>query len=219
MNRKTKKKFIRTISTKCSWLLILLLGRVGRYKVLNKHYLFSAEQNNKPYIVITWHGRMLLPIYVLKNRALIAMVSEHGDGEIIAKTIERLGYKTIRGSSTRGGSKAFRNMMRALRKGHPCTILPDGPQGPRQYMKLGAIRLAQRTNALLLPLTFSAKKPITINSWDRFTLWWPFSKLYAVFGEPVQIPKNTTRSELEQYREHIEKRMNKLVEEADALFQ
>ncbi len=219
MNKKKKKKLVRTISAKCAWLLILLLGRLGRYKVLNAHYFISAKQSEHPYIIITWHGRMLLPIYLMKNRKIIAMVSEHGDGEIIARTVEHLGYKTIRGSSTRGGTKAFRSMLRALRKGYPCTILPDGPQGPRQHMKLGAIFLAQRTNALLLPFTFSAKKPITINSWDRFTLWWPFSKLYAAFGEPIKIPDNISRDELERYRFDIENRMNQLVEETDALFQ
>ena len=205
--------------TKLAWLFILLWGKMGRIDLRNRRYLTWLKRNNKRYIYVAWHGRMLLPIYVHRNKKIVAMVSEHSDGEMIAKTIERIGYETVRGSSTRGGSKAFRQLLRALKTNGVGTILPDGPNGPRYKFKMGAVLLAQLSGAYLLPVTYSAQKPITLKSWDRFTLWWPLSKLYVIYGEPMKIPRKSSSEELERYRQAIEDRMNLLQKEADAIFQ
>lgn len=213
-----KKKVVSYIAVKFAWLFILFLGKVGRISIINSKYLQHVRSSGKPFIIVTWHGRMLVPIYIHRNMGLVAMVSEHGDGEMIAQTILRLGYKTVRGSSTRGGSRAVRQMLKLLKSGHNCAILPDGPNGPSQEFKMGAILISQRSGAWLLPCTFSASKPIQLHSWDRFTLWRPFSKLKAVYGEPMSVPRKINSHELEQYRLKMEKRMNALVEEADATF-
>lgn len=146
------------------------------------------------------------------------MVSEHEDGEMIARTIQRLGYNTVRGSSTHGGSKAFRQMLKLLRNGQNCAILPDGPNGPKQEFKLGAVLLAQRAHAQILPLTFSTQKPITFKSWDGFTIWKPFAKCCGVFGKPFFIPRDIKPDKLEPIRIKVENSMNALVKEADAIF-
>ncbi|NIA29329.1 MAG: DUF374 domain-containing protein [Actinobacteria bacterium] len=216
--KKTKKEIISYLAAKLAWLLILFLGKTGRINIVNKIYFFRVRSSGKPFIIVTWHGRMLVPIYIHRNMGFIAMVSEHGDGEMIAQTILRLGYKTVRGSTTRGGSRVVRKMLKVLKNGNNCAILPDGPNGPRHEFKMGAILIAQRSQAWLLPCTFSASKPIQLHSWDRFTLWRPFSKLQAVYGEPMAIPRKINPHELEQYRVKMENRMNALVEEADATF-
>lgn len=218
MNREKRKKIELFVAIKFAWLFILLLCKVARIRYRNLHYYRMAESSGRPYIICTWHGRMLIPVYMLRNKGVVAMVSEHEDGEMIAQTILRLGYRTVRGSSTRGGSKAFRQMLRLLRQGHNCAILPDGPNGPRQQFKMGAILLAQRAGANLLPLTFSAQKPITLRSWDRFTIWKPFSRCIAAFGRPISIPKDLPPDELEAMRTRVENEMNNLVAETDALF-
>ena len=169
-------------------------------------------------IYLLWHGKMLLPTFIHRHQNISAMVSEHGDGEIIAQAILRLGYRTVRGSSTRGGSKAFRQMLKQLKNGERCVILPDGPNGPRHKIKMGAILLAQRSGANLLPITFAAEKPIVINSWDRFTLWRPFSKCCVLYGEPFKISRHLSTDELEEQRVCAEKRMMALEKEADAVF-
>jgi lysophospholipid acyltransferase (LPLAT)-like uncharacterized protein len=218
MDKEKKKKLVSFIAMKFAWLFILLLCKWARVGYRNLHFYYQAKNNPKPFIICTWHGRMLIPIYMMRNRKIIAMVSEHEDGEMIAQTILRLGYETVRGSSTRGGSKAFREMLRGIRKGANCAILPDGPNGPKQEFKLGAVLLAQRANAQILPLTFSAQKPITLKTWDAFTIWKPFSKCYGVFGEPIEIPRDIPSDELESWRLKIETQMNDLVIEADEIF-
>ena len=218
MNKKRKKERIRYLASKLAWLLILAFGKMSRLKVIHESWRKEALNSGRPLLYIAWHGKMLAPIYVLRNQKIIAMVSEHGDGEIIAQTILKLGYKTIRGSSTRGGSKAFRVMYRELKGGRHCTILPYGPTGPSRVMKMGAVQLAQRTRGFLLPITFAAEKPIIMNSWDGFTLWRPFSKVVVVYGKPIHIPKKMSREQLEAYRIKVENVMNDQQRETDDFF-
>jgi lysophospholipid acyltransferase (LPLAT)-like uncharacterized protein len=218
MDKQKRKKITVFLATKLAWLLVLLFCKWGRIQYKNLYYYYRALNSPHPFIICTWHGRMLIPIFMMRNRGVVAMVSEHEDGEMIAQTIKRLGYTTVRGSSTRGGSRAFRQMLKLLRTGHNCAILPDGPNGPKQEFKMGAVLLAQRAHAQILPLTFSAQNPITFKTWDAFTIWKPFSKCYGVFGEPVFIPQGLKADKLGPIRQQIENSMNNLVKEADAIF-
>ncbi len=215
MNR---KELLILIACKFTWLLILFFGKSGRVAVRNKRHWNALCRQRKNFIILSWHGKMLLPIFAHRNLGICAMVSEHDDGEMIAQTIHRLGYTTVRGSSTRGGSKAFRQMLTRLKKGVIGAILPDGPNGPRFEVKMGAILLAQRSDAWLLPVTFSTNKPIVLKSWDRFTFWRPFAKLCMAYGEPIRIPRNLGMQELEIHRKRVEDEMNALQREADAVF-
>jgi len=213
-----KKDLISLIAIKFAWLLIQVLGKTGFINVLNRKYLKHAYNNGQPVMFVVWHGTMLLPIYAHRHEQIVAMVSEHDDGEIIAQTIHRLGYQTVRGSSTRGGTKAYREMLKKLNEGNNCTILPDGPTGPRHVFKKGALLLAQRGGALILPLTFSAKNPISLKTWDRFTLWRPFTRICLAYGKPMKLPRKTDPKTLERYRLKIENRMITLQKEADDFF-
>ena len=143
------------------------------------------------------------------------MVSQAVDGEIIARTIEMLGYQTVRGSSSKGGQKALRDMVKIMRKGFTGAMMPDGPKGPRGEFKIGTLILAQLADAYLLPMTHSASKSWDFNSWDKFKLAKPFSKVVVAYGEPVKIPRDLTESELEKYKTEMGKRMNALVDFAE----
>jgi lysophospholipid acyltransferase (LPLAT)-like uncharacterized protein len=217
MKKKRFKNILQILAVKLAWLFVLFWCRIARVRVKNRVHFRQASRNDAPILFLVWHGRMLIPLFAHRNQNIVAMVSEHGDGEIIAQTAQRLGFRTVRGSSTRGGQKAFRDMLKHLKRGEHCTVLPDGPQGPRFVVKMGAIMLAQRSGALILPLTFSAAKPIIFNSWDRFMLWRPFSKVLLMYGAPIQIPRNITPDELEESRLFVERAMQRLQEAADAL--
>ncbi|MDZ7315354.1 MAG: lysophospholipid acyltransferase family protein [candidate division KSB1 bacterium] len=217
LTKRQKRELLRYLAGKIAWLIVLLWCRLGRIRIQNRRALDLALASGRPILYLVWHGRMILPLYVHRGQKIVAMVSEHGDGEVIARTTIRLGYRTVRGSSTRGGRKAFHDMLRHLKQGDHCTILPDGPQGPRMEMKPGAVMLAQRSGALVLPLTFAASRPIVFDSWDRFTLWKPFSRLLLLYGEPVTIPRTSTPEEFERERRRLEEAMNRLQEKADAL--
>ncbi len=213
---KTDLKFY--LAVKLTWLVILMLGKLCRINFHNQHYWNDLIRQGKGFLVVLWHGKMLLPIYIHRHLGVVAMVSEHRDGEMIAQTVHRLGYKTVRGSSTRGGRKAFIDMLRALRNNKIGTIMPDGPKGPRHYFKIGALVLASRADVAILPMTFAAQWPIVLKSWDRFTFWWPFSRVCMIYGKPVKVPANLSPKELEPYRIIIEKKMIELEKEADAVY-
>lgn len=218
MNKEKRKKILLYLATKLSWLLVLAFGKMVRIRVKGLGYWRSLVKSNRGFIYLVWHGKMLLPVFVHRQRRILAMVSEHGDGEIIAQAIMRLGYRTARGSSTRGGQKAFRALLREVKKGAECTILPDGPQGPRHQLKMGAIMLAQLSGVPILPLTFAAQRPIVFQSWDRFTMWWPFSKVCLIYGKPIHIPRKLSPSQLEGHRLMVEQRLMALEREADEIF-
>lgn len=213
-----KKKILFLIATRLGGVFIRLLGRTARIERQGyDHYIWLTE-NNKKFIYCIWHGRILIPIYLHKNQHIVAMVSQHRDGEIIARILEKLGFHTVRGSSTRGGQRAAIEMIRELKKGAPGAIMPDGPTGPRHSFKPGAITIAQKSGAYLLPFTFSAQNAIRFNSWDRFTLWKPFSRCLALYGEPIPVPEKTNPEEFEQFRRAVERKMIEQEARADAYF-
>jgi lysophospholipid acyltransferase (LPLAT)-like uncharacterized protein len=218
MIKEKRKQILLYLATKLSWLLVLAFGKMARIRVKGAGYWRSLVNSKRGFIYLLWHGKMLMPVYFHRRRNILAMVSEHGDGEIIAQAILRLGYRTARGSSTRGGQKAFRALLREVKNGAECTILPDGPQGPRHELKMGAIVLAQMAGVPILPLTFAAQRPIVFRSWDRFTMWWPFSKVYVLYGKPITIPRKLTPSQLEEHRLTVEQQLLALEKEADDIF-
>lgn len=213
-----KKRFIFFIATSFGSFFIRLLGSTARIERQGFDHHQWLTQNNKKFIYCIWHGRILIPIYLHQNEQIVAMVSQHNDGEIIARILEKMGFRTTRGSSTRGGQRAAIEMIRALKNGSPTAIMPDGPRGPRHEFKPGAIAIAQKAGAFLLPFTFGAQKPIIFKSWDRFTLWKPFSRCLALYGEPIPVPEKTSPEEFEQFRLAVEKKMIEQEARADAYF-
>jgi lysophospholipid acyltransferase (LPLAT)-like uncharacterized protein len=218
MSKETKTKILLFLAPRLTWLVLHFLSRTCRSVVKHAEFYQRVNESGHGFIIICWHGKMLFPIYRHRNQGICAMVSEHNDGEMISRAIHRLGYTTVRGSSTRGGVKAFVQLLAQVKKGVTGCILPDGPRGPRHYLKPGVVMLASRSQRPLLPITFSAAKPITLKSWDRFTLWKPFSKLCLLYGEPIHVPANLDEAGLETWRQVAQERMDSLEKEADAFF-
>jgi len=146
------------------------------------------------------------------------LISPSEDGEIAAQITSRFGYQNIRGSGSHSVLKAWARMKRELQKGSEIAIIPDGPRGPNRELKLGALKLAQETGAALVPFTFSASKKKFLSSWDRFLIFYPFSKVVAVFGPPLHVVPGLKDEELEREREKIERLMIELDEKADRFY-
>jgi hypothetical protein len=213
-----KKRLLFWLATRLGWLFILLLGYLTRIRYVGREHFEWLRDNDKPFILCIWHGKILIPIFTHRHQNIHAMVSLHADGEMIAQTLHRLGYRTIRGSSTRGAARATAEMVHALRQGKNGAITPDGPKGPRHVFKPGAISIAQKSGAYLLPLTFACSNPFRFNSWDRFTLMLPFSKSVAIYGEPIAVPADLKAEAFEDFRLMVEEKMIKLENFADHFF-
>ncbi|NPB03667.1 MAG: lysophospholipid acyltransferase family protein [Thermotogae bacterium] len=158
-----------------------------------------------PSVAVFWHGRMLILPVVFKDVAdrVSVLISNHRDGELAAKVIRELGFKVVRGSTGRGkgGSSAFLKMLSLLEKGESVAITPDGPRGPREVMKEGAIKLSRKSGAPLLPITFGCSRGYKLSSWDRFLIPAPFSKCRVIVGRPIYPQDFESDEEMKSYAE------------------
>jgi len=146
------------------------------------------------------------------------LVSPSRDGEIVAQIVSRWGYRILRGSSSHSIIRAWNEMKRLLLEGGELIIVPDGPRGPDRKLKAGCLKLAQESGAYLVPFSFSAARKKFLSSWDKFLLFYPFSKVVAIYGQPLTIDPQLGEDELEKERQRVESLMNELDKEADRYF-
>ena len=164
---------------------------------------------------ILWHGRMMAPVWHRRRLNIVAMISQHRDGELVARMVQRLGYETVRGSSTRGGTQAALELLDRLRHGQPAAMICDGPRGPIYKMKPGTPFLAIEAQAAVIPTTSAASSCWTFKSWDRFLVPKPFAKVYILFGDPVPPPDpHTSLKDFTRTLEHV---LNDVTARADEM--
>lgn len=201
-----------------AFLFFNILGKTARIKVIGKENYEKLREQKKSFIFIVWHGRMFLPVYLHRYQGIKPLISLSQDGELASQIVSLLGYSPIRGSSSRGGKEALKEMCDELENYAELAIIPDGPRGPNRFLKPGCIYLAQKTGAYLVPISYSCSRKIFLKSWDRFLLFPPFSKCVVLYGEPIKVSPDLNKKEFENIREKIEKTMIALDEEADRYF-
>lgn len=157
-----------------------------------------------------WHGRILPSTYFFRNRGIVVIISENFDGEWIAGIIERFGFGTARGSTTRGGRRALLQLTREVAGGRPAGFAVDGPRGPARIAQPGAVWLAKATGNPVLPFHFEADRFWTMNSWDRTQIPKPFATVALAVGEPLEVSGDSTDDGLEIARLELEARLRAL---------
>jgi lysophospholipid acyltransferase (LPLAT)-like uncharacterized protein len=165
--------------------LIRALGSTWRFRSVNHAPYRDLVTRRESFILACWHGEMLAPIYFHRRDGLTPIVSEHRDGEIIAKIIEGLGFETIRGSTTRGASRALLGVIRKLESGARVAFTPDGPRGPRHVLQPGLLAAAQRAKVPIIFLGTHISRFWEFRSWDRFQLAKPFARVTIAFSDPT----------------------------------
>jgi lysophospholipid acyltransferase (LPLAT)-like uncharacterized protein len=161
-------------------------------------------------IYVLWHGRLLPCAYHYRNHGFGTMITRNRDGDYIAGTIERWGFRVIRGSSSRGGSTALRAVVRTLRSGTSVALTPDGPRGPRQKMKLGPVHAARLSGVPIVPVAAGATSAWYFGRWDRFLVPKPFTWIPIALGTPIEISTESTAEEVATVAELVERRLNEL---------
>jgi lysophospholipid acyltransferase (LPLAT)-like uncharacterized protein len=156
----------------------------------------ALERKGHLVIHTFWHSHILSLSWAYRGRGVVVLVSRHGDGEYISQIIHRLGYGTVRGSSSRGGLRSLLEMARLGRLGYPLSVTPDGPRGPRRALQPGVLVIAQRSGLPIMPLASAARWCHYLDSWDRFELPLPFSRLLVAVGEPIYLPANMPQEAL-----------------------
>lgn len=192
-----------------------LLGSI-RFQVRDQHHLDRLRAANRTVIFVLWHGRLLPLTYYHRGRGIATIISASSDGELIARVVERWDYAVVRGSSSRGGGAALRGLVSHARRGRDLAITPDGPRGPRQRMKPGALTAARLTGMPLLPLAAGCDRAWWFEGWDRFLVPKPFATVRIAYGRPYDVPRDADEARLGEIAADVEAELNRLVEETDA---
>ncbi|MDE2484595.1 MAG: lysophospholipid acyltransferase family protein [candidate division NC10 bacterium] len=198
--------------------LMQCLFRLLRVVHVGRAYPESCWARGERIIVTFWHGRLLMMPFVYPGKPGAILISQHRDGEYISRIATILGLEVIRGSATRGGMRAFKQMLRAIKGRLNLVITPDGPKGPRAKVKSGVIEVARLTGAPIVPVSFSASRRRFLKSWDAFLVPIPFSRAVYVWGEPMYVPPTATKDEVVKHQEALEERLDLLTMKADNYF-
>ena len=178
--------------------LVAALFMTTKVERRGREHFERFRREGTPVVFVFWHGQLLPLVHVHRREGIVVLVSEHEDGEYITRVIERSGFGTVRGSSTRGGSKGLRGLVRAARAGHDLAITPDGPRGPRGVFKPGALLAAQLTGLPVVPLAVGASRGWRFKSWDGFLVPEPLSTIVVEYLPPRYVPRDASRDDLER---------------------
>ncbi len=187
----------------------------ARFAISGTEHYLPFREAGQPVVYILWHGRLLPLTYHRRGEGLVTLISQHRDGEYIASIVRRWGYEIVRGSSSRGGVSALRELLRRVREGKSLAITPDGPRGPREEMKLGALILAQRSGAPIVPVAAGTPSAWWFGKWDRFLIPQPFSKITVAYGEPLFVPRQLDERGLLAYMDEAQARLSALTRMVD----
>jgi lysophospholipid acyltransferase (LPLAT)-like uncharacterized protein len=184
--------------------LIRLIGATWRFREVDEHFMDDSRKSSASLIFCFWHGRMLPLSYRYRGRSIHVLASQHADGELMGRTIRRLGFGHVRGSSTRGGARAIRELVMKLEEGFDLGITVDGPVGPRFEAKSGPIEIAKLSGSLVVPATTSSSSRWVFSSWDAFEFPKPFARVGVRFGKPISVPADADADTVEMCRVELQ---------------
>jgi lysophospholipid acyltransferase (LPLAT)-like uncharacterized protein len=196
---------------------VALLGPTLRWRTDGLEHLDRIVAAGRQPIFGFWHGRILPATWFFRRRGIVVITSENFDGEWIARIIERFGYGTARGSTSRGARRAILQLKRELAGGRPVAFTLDGPRGPARRAQPGAVWLAGATGHPILPFHIEASRHWTASSWDRTQVPRPFARVALAMGAPVEVPPDAGEAGLEEKRLELEATLSRLAERATAL--
>jgi len=194
-------------------LYIRLVFLTSRWQVEGGAIPAAYWDQGKPFILAFWHGRILMMPYCWRrDRTIHMLISQHRDGQIIARTVGHFGIRTVAGSSSKGGSAALRTMLKALKAGESVGITPDGPRGPRMHASDGVVQVARLSGAPVIPCSYATSRRRLLPSWDRFALALPFSRGVFIWGEAILVDGDAAP---EAARQAVEAALNAITLRAD----
>ena len=206
-----KKRLSIRLADVAFYAAIRFLGATVKFEVEGMENLTSISDTCKLPIYAFWHDRIFLSTYFFRKRKIVVMTSKSFDGEYIARFIQRLGYGAIRGSSSRGGSKALVKMIKAMRNGLAMAFTVDGPRGTKYEAKAGPILLAKKTGNPILPFVVEPQKFWTAKSWDKMHIPKPFTKALVSIGKPIYVSASAGDEETSLKLSELQRSLDELV--------
>src|SRR5437899_4171800 len=203
---RSKRVQARLISA-AGYPFVAALGATFRWRADGAERYQQVIDGGRQPIMAFWHGRILPATVYFRRRGIVVITSENFDGEWIAGIIERFGYGTARGSTSRGAVKALVQLKRDMAAGKPAAFTLDGPRGPAKIAQAGAIWLAKATGNPIIPFHIEADRYWTANSWDRTQIPKPWSTVAIAIGEPFEVAADVGEAGIETARQDLERRL------------
>ena len=195
------------------WLLrlvVTLIGSTVRWRIVDSAGLL-AHTPQRSCIFAFWHNRMFLMPYLFRKHwhsrqrdRVAVLVSASRDGEKLARVLSKFNLICVRGSSSRRGKEALRELARLVGEGYDVGITPDGPRGPKYHCEDGVISLSQITQSPIIPVSYDLEHKVTVHSWDNFMIPWPFTRATLRIGVPLIVSADAGDSQREQKRLELE---------------
>ncbi|MCP5103340.1 MAG: lysophospholipid acyltransferase family protein [bacterium] len=211
--KKIKYFFIR----KAAKVLILSIIKTCKFKVTGFEHVEKAREQKKPIIYVYWHRHIFVTIYRFRNSGARPLISLSEDGEIVAQIALEFGMNPVRGSSSKGGARAFLKLADAIKADNSeVMITADGPKGPVREIKDGTILLAQKTGSVIVPIAWHADRlKILEKSWDKFKIALPFGSITYAYGEPFTVPPDAPKEDFPQLKKSLKKAIDTLEKEVE----
>ena len=212
--KKSKQNILRFLGDHFLNVGINALCKSLRIEKENYSVIENLNSKNQNYVLAFWHGTMILPWYLHGAPSFAALTSKSKDGDLLAKILRKWQYQVVRGSSSTGGDVALGIMVDYARNKYSIAITPDGPQGPRQKFKAGAVITAKKSNIPVVLAGVGFKRKKILNNWDKFEIPYFFTKAKVVYSEPIYIDSNFTYEETSAAISKCDEQLNKLQEQA-----
>ena len=213
---KLKDRLLIRAADLAFYFLIRVIGATIRYETEGWEHFEQIKNDGRLPIYTFWHDRIFAGTYFFRGRGIVVMSSMSKDGEYISRFIKRLGYGSVRGSSSRGGVGALVEMIRLMRAGIPMAFSPDGPRGPRYVAKSGPVMLAKKTGNPMMPFVVECRSYWTIGSWDRMQIPKPFTRAIVIIEEPIYVEPDAPDDAIEQKLQVLQHSLDELVQRGRA---
>ncbi len=206
-----KQRFVIRLAGFVFYWLIRIIGSTMRFEATGIENFRSIVDAGKLPIYTFWHDRIVAGTYYFRDRGIVVMSSVSYDSEYTNRCIKRFGFGTIRGSSTRGGTRALVAMIKMMKAGHPMAFAVDGPRGPRYEVKSGPLLLAKKTGNPLMPFVVECKSFWTLKSWDRLQIPKPFTTANVIIAPPIYLAPDASDDEVDTRRAELQETLDGLV--------
>lgn len=206
-----RAKWYQRLAAWLIWLLIRVVSATIRFRLDDRSGFFSGAPKEK-IIFALWHNRLALcvPLYERylrahdPSRSVVALVSASKDGGLLTHILELFNIEVARGSSSRRGPQALRELVSWGENGYDLAITPDGPRGPCYTVQEGVISTAQLTGLTIVPASYHLSWKICLKSWDRFQIPLPFARCDVITGRVLRVPREASEGEREALRVQLE---------------
>lgn len=200
-----RQRFLLWLISWSAYLLVWLVGSTLRFRfTVEEGSLSDGKRRAQPGIYCFWHRAMIASAYHFRNMQIAIMISRSFDGECIARIVQKLGFRPVRGSSSRGGAGALIGMRQELELGHPAVFTADGPRGPLYVAKPGPVLLAQKTGTKICCFHVAIERAWILKSWDRMMVPKPFSRASFYITSPLEVSADASEEQLEHYRQQVQ---------------